>query len=920
MPQDSYFCIDPNDITKTNEELIAEQNLILQKIFPDKNSEELRLKLSQILIDDFEEKNPIIVAKFLLEQINSDVIKRFSDESSFIEEYKFHYTQNQRLIQQDLKDYLIESDSTIPQSFREVAFESIQDLADDVKKNLIIAVGEVKQVSQHGSPSSSDLLKALALGLMPTLALGQDNSSLARSTTSLVNFSPPKFPKISGISSTPTPKSEYQKYVENLNGKISSIRQELSAKNPSELPEFSAIMTRLKSSNAELFDENGKLKANSNPIFGEFYEGLDLSKMKIKYEDFKFFNRNNVKFKDVNFSGSEIGNETPPASINIGVNIISGNLRNCVFKNFPRLAIGEDIFYKKIASTINADSGVKTIDEDGSIKISTVENHAFYEQQMKIFDALEIDVNNTKFLGNFYNANFASGDYKTANFDEASFLHCEDISYSKKIPFGARTQNADLSKTKFGSFAIQESDEEYRVTNSQITNVGASELALSDDMLDLTGSRYILQSKIDELSKNQPIYIRVNFGDAINDKQAQYFKNLFQISEAVDEKTKSELVDRVKAVIKHEFEKFNIIAIGEDDKIPDDAIVKNLAIYAQDGAGSASQFAEFLDDKSAIVFGLQQPNRGFVVSHEAGHALAGLDHPTQNSQSVMDYTDFLNKLGENGGLSSTPKYIFFGPKDKEVVEEIMRQVGRKMITTQDKEIIEYSDLKKIELRSTIYLGGSDNTKILKIKEAELQGSERISIMKASDVMLTCFKTQFPKDCLTDKTLEESSALVIYEPKNGISRENVKHIFIFDKGKNMVEIVDKNNTSNLFEIKSDNFSEQQQNIIFDQGKISQGYIKAQSSSPQTTSIPDKKIELKAPHIDGIESKRELNPPQIAGIVAGAVLSLLGLAYGVKKTIDSGRIASDVVDPENPSGRPSEPSSTQAMNNMERGNAR
>ncbi|MFZ9180723.1 MAG: hypothetical protein ACO201_02505 [Rickettsiales bacterium] len=36
-------------------------------------------------------------------------------------------------------------------------------------------------------------------------------------------------------------------------------------------------------------------------------------------------------------------------------------------------------------------------------------------------------------------------------------------------------------------------------------------------------------------------------------------------------------------------------------------------------------------------------------------------------------------------------------------------------------------------------------------------------MKASDVMLTCLKTPFPKDCLKDETLQNSTALVIYDP-------------------------------------------------------------------------------------------------------------------------------------------------------------
>ncbi|MFZ9469624.1 MAG: hypothetical protein ACO26G_01050 [Rickettsiales bacterium] len=445
------------------------------------------------------------------------------------------------------------------------------------------------------------------------------------------------------------------------------------------------------------------------------------------------------------------------------------------------------------------------------------------------------------------------------------------MSYSKKIPFGARTQNADLSKTKFGSFETLETNQEYQVISSEVKSVGASELALSKDMLDLTGSRYILQSKIDELSKNKPIYIRVNFGNATNDDKAQSFKKLFQISKDVDEKTKKELIDRVKEVIKHEFEKFNIIAVGEDVKIPDDAIVKNLTIYAQDGKGSASQFAEFLDDQSTIIFGLKQPSRGFVVSHELGHGLAGFDHPTQMRQSVMGYTNFLNKLGDDGGLSSTPKYIFFTAEDRKTVGEIMKQVGRHEIAIKDDEVLEYSDLTKFDTRSTSYLGGSDKTRILKIAQTDIKNFHRISIMKASDVMLTCFKTSFPKDCLKDETLENSSALVIYDPYDGITRENVKHIFIFDKGKNFVEIIDKNGASHRFEINSENFSEQQQKIIFDQGKI--------------TSESKSNEGLKTPEIAGINEG--LKTPEIAGIVAGAVLSLLGIAYGVKKSLNQER---------------------------------
>lgn len=97
------------------------------------------------------------------------------------------------------------------------------------------------------------------------------------------------------------------------------------------------------------------------------------------------------------------------------------------------------------------------------------------------------------------------------------------------------------------------------------------------------------------------------------------------------------------------------------------------------------------------------------------------------------------------------------------------------------------------------------------------------------------------------------------PLRRISRENVKHIFIFDKGKNFVEIIDKNGTSHRFEVNSENFSEQQQKIIFDQGKIT-------SES---------------------KSNEGLKNPEIAGIVAGAVLSLLGVAYGVKKCLNQER---------------------------------
>ncbi|MFZ9180722.1 MAG: hypothetical protein ACO201_02500 [Rickettsiales bacterium] len=564
--------------------------------------------------------------------------------------------------------------------------------------------------------STSSLSVLLGLAFMTKSISAQSDSLILRDSTLPRNVTlgaKSSAPTTSNFA-TPAPKFEYKKYVENLNSKISLIRQELLTKNHGELPEFTEVMTRLKSSNTELFDESGKLIADSNSIFGEFYEGLDLSKMKIKYEDFKFFNNDNAKFKDVNFSGSEIGNETPPTSINIGVNILSGNLSNCVFKNFPRLAIGEDIFYKyNIAMDRNANSGIGKIDKSGNIEISSITNPELYNQQKEIFDGLKIDLTDTKFLGIFYNSNFASGDYKTANFADASFLHLEEMSFSKKIPFGARTQNADLSKTKFGSFEAQETNQEYQVISSEVKSVGASELALSKDMLDLTESRYILQSKIDELSKNKPIYIRVNFGNATNDDKAQSFKELFKISKDVDEKTKKELIDRVKEVIKHEFEKFNIIAVDEDAKIPDDAIVKNLTIYAQDGKGSASQFAEFLDDQSTIIFGLKQPSRGFVVSHELGHGLAGFDHPTEMRQSVMGYANFLNKLGENGELSSTPKYIFFTAEDRRTVGEIMKQVGRHEIATKDDEILEYSDLTKLDTRSTSYLGGSDKTRILK---------------------------------------------------------------------------------------------------------------------------------------------------------------------------------------------------------------
>lgn len=134
MPQKSYFLISANDIAKNNTQLILEQNIILQKLFPYENPEDLRSKLSQILIDDFKEENPILVAKCLLEQIDSDFIKRFSDESSFIDEFKFQYLQNQRLIQKDLEDYQIASTAPSSQNFfKEVALGSIGELVEDAR-------------------------------------------------------------------------------------------------------------------------------------------------------------------------------------------------------------------------------------------------------------------------------------------------------------------------------------------------------------------------------------------------------------------------------------------------------------------------------------------------------------------------------------------------------------------------------------------------------------------------------------------------------------------------------------------------------------------------------------------------------------------------------------------------------------------
>lgn len=107
MPQNSYYLISANDIAKTNAQLIAEQNTILQKIFPGEDSEYLLLKLWQILNDDFKEENPILVTKCLLEQINSDNVKRFSNESGLIDEFKSQYLRNQKLIREDLKEVLI---------------------------------------------------------------------------------------------------------------------------------------------------------------------------------------------------------------------------------------------------------------------------------------------------------------------------------------------------------------------------------------------------------------------------------------------------------------------------------------------------------------------------------------------------------------------------------------------------------------------------------------------------------------------------------------------------------------------------------------------------------------------------------------------------------------------------------------------
>ncbi|MFZ9469625.1 MAG: hypothetical protein ACO26G_01055 [Rickettsiales bacterium] len=379
MPQKSYFLISANDIAKNNTQLILEQNIILQKLFPHKNPEDLRSKLSQILIDDFKEENPILVAKFLLEQIDSDFIKRFSDESSFIDEFKFQYLQNQRLIQKDLEDYQIASTAPSSQNFfKEVALESIGELTEDARNIFKTTIEDFRSKGQNIPLSTSSLSVLLGLAFMTKSISAQSDSLILRDSTLPRNATlgaKSSAPTTSNLL-TPAPKFEYKKYVENLNSKISTIRQELLTKNHGELPEFTEVMTRLKSSNAELFDESGKLIANSNSIFGEFYEGLDLSKMKIKYEDFKFFNNNNVKFKDVNFSGSEIGNETPPTSINIGVNILSGNLSNCVFKNFPRLAIGEDIFYKyNIAMDRNANSGIDKIDKSGNIESSSITNH-----------------------------------------------------------------------------------------------------------------------------------------------------------------------------------------------------------------------------------------------------------------------------------------------------------------------------------------------------------------------------------------------------------------------------------------------------------------------------------------------------------------------------------------------------------------
>ena len=653
----------------------------------------------------------------------------------------------------------------------------------------------------------------------------------------LYEQSPTKYPELSFqqfIKSTrQKPQSQFtrkdKKIDDNIiafNQKIAAIRAELMQENHDTLPTLKQVIAKLKTSNPAMFNDKGGLQINSDQTSSNHeFCGLDLSQLIIDQNDFfeYFTQQNAIILHDVNLSKSIIMNQQHEKFIDNYIEIRSGNLSNACFRNLHNLILGNFFFRTfDLAMQKNAMHDKSSIDDDGNIKTLIVKNYQNYQEKLEQLNQDEIILTDTKFEGVFLRPIFYKADFSRSDFTQATLLNYQLGSIVKNVQFMQEALGANLDQTKFGVFALPLPIQiPSSITSQNINFEGAKSLGLTAQQIDIAGSNYIAKKTAKELASNQKIFIRLKANHSDESASAlssilPNFKIIFNISQYLQK----QILNSAKRVIDEEFCKYDICSLQEDEEVPANSQVKNLNIYVHEGKISASASANLLDENMNIAISLRR-NISHTFTHEIGHALAGFEHPAFLTMAVsaMSYQSQFNKLGYNQTLLQSPYISNFGKLDKETLREIMTKNNRKIKAFKD-DVISYEEIKQIQEPSTRYLGGDNFNRMLKINFKDLDTNDTIAIMRASDLMLSCYKTS-PDDCFGDELLAKDSALAIFQAGTNVSQTIVKHILIFDGNNNKVQITDKDLKVSEFTINSDNFTPQQQQIIFDQGKVIQG---------------------------------------------------------------------------------------------------